>query len=197
MIEFDIKRIKIVDIDKVKPNNWNPKHEATAEYRKIKSSIEREGQKVPIVVREKDGMLQIIDGQQRWTAMSELGEKQICINNMGKVSDIDAMNDTLWYQLQAPLNIKMTAKLVEELKAEGLETAFDFSSISEFDNISFDQPKLESPQKEKQFILDITMERSKYDLIVETLEQIVAQYGLNDFSEALQVICASYQGTEQ
>jgi len=197
MIEFDIKKIKIVPISKVKRNSWNPKHEDTAEYRKIKSSIEREGQKVPIVVREKNGTLEIIDGQQRWTAMKELGMKQICVNNRGKVSDVDAMNGTLWYQLQAPLNIKMTAALTKELKEEGLETAFDFSSIEEFGAITFDQPKLDTTSKEKQFVLDIVMERSKYEIIVETLEAIVAQHGLEDFSEALQVICASYRAGGQ
>lgn len=193
MIEFDLKRIKIVALGKVKPNNWNPKHEDTSEYRKIKSSIEREGQKVPIVVREKDGSLEIIDGQQRWTALKELGEKQICVNNMGKVSNKDAMNGTLWYQLQAPLNVKATAKLVEELKAEGLETAFDFSKIEEFDAISFEKPNMEKPTKEKQYVLDITMERSKYEIIVETLEAIVQQHDLEDFSEAIQIVCATYR----
>lgn len=200
MIEFDLKRIKTVSIDKVKPNSWNPKHEATVQYRKIRNSIEKEGQKVPIVVREKDGMFEIIDGQQRWTALSELGEKEICVNNMGQVSDVDAMNGTLWYQLQVPLNIKKTATLVEELKAQGLETAFDFSSIEEFDNISFEQPDLDSTPKEKQnekFVLDITMERSKYDFIVETLEQIILKHKVADYSEAIQIICASYQGAEQ
>jgi hypothetical protein len=192
MIEFDINKIQIVTLDKVKPNSWNPKHKDTAEYRKIKSSIEREGQKVPIVVREKSGSLEIIDGQQRWTAMQELGMKKICINNRGKVSDKDAMNGTLWYQLQVPLDVKQTASLVEELKAEGLETAFDFSAIQEFDTISFEQPKLDTTPKEKQFTLDITMERSKYEIITGTLEAIVEQHQLNDFSEALQVICASY-----
>jgi len=186
MIEFDIKKVKNVAISKVKRNSWNPKHENTAEYPKIKASIERDGQKVPSVVREKHGALEIIDGQQRWTAMRELGMKQICVNNRGKVSDEDAMNGTLWYQVQAPMIEKEAAKLTKELKDQGLETAFDFSAIQEFDSISFDEPKLGS-----------TMERSKYEIITETLQAIVEEHGLNDFSEALQVICASYQGANR
>ena len=52
MKDFDPDNIKIVGIDEVKPNSWNPKLENTPEFQKIVESIQVNGFKSPIIVRE-------------------------------------------------------------------------------------------------------------------------------------------------
>ena len=79
--DFDPSRILKVPIDKVEPNDYNPKKKDTPEYKKVVESLRVNGLKQPIFVREVDGNdnYVIVDGEQRWTAAKELGYKDIYI----------------------------------------------------------------------------------------------------------------------
>jgi len=92
-----------ISIDKVKPNDWNYNIQNSFMFEKEKQSISEDGFVVPIVVREKDGFYEIIDGEHRWKACIELGMKEISINNLGTLSDKEAkrlsirLNETKGY----------------------------------------------------------------------------------------------------
>lgn len=115
-IKFDQQKLKIVPIEQVRPNTWNPKDKNTPEFEKIKQGIKLKGLRMPIVVRElaKDEY-EIIDGEQRYTACKELGFKNILIYNEGKVSDQEARELTIWYQQQVPFNEIELLPLIKEI----------------------------------------------------------------------------------
>lgn len=131
-MEKIIQNNSIIDIDKVKPNDYNPKPDYTQseelkiEFEKIKNSLKYHGQIDPILVRESDkkGEYEIINGYHRWLAMKELGFKQIEIKNLGKIDRIEAIKKALsTEELRIPLDVIEVAELVKKVKEseEGLK----------------------------------------------------------------------------
>jgi ParB-like chromosome segregation protein Spo0J len=118
-LDFEPAKILKVDINSVKPNEYNPKKADTSEYHKIVKSIQTNGLRGIILVREleKDSY-EIIDGAQRYTAAKELGFTEINIYNEGKVDDKRARELTIWYQQQVPFDRVEEAYLVNKLLIE-------------------------------------------------------------------------------
>ncbi len=115
-IIFDPKKLKIVSIDQVKPNTWNPKDRDTKEYQNIRRSIELKGLRLPVIVREVDNdSYEIIDGEQRYTACKELNFKQVLIYNEGSMGDKQARELTIFYQQQVPFNEIELLDLIKEI----------------------------------------------------------------------------------
>lgn len=92
----------VVDITKVKPNEYNPKLSVDEdehnhyEFEKIKESLQKVGQIQPVLVRElADGTYEIINGYHRHRAMTELGFSQIEIKNLGKIDFDTAVSRAL------------------------------------------------------------------------------------------------------
>lgn len=201
-IVFDITKVSLTDIDNVRPNTWNPKNENTEEYRKVKQSIETNGQLLPVFVRENDGY-EIIDGQQKWTACKELNYKQIAIYNFGEISDQEAQQLTIWFQQQVPFDQIDLSYLVAELheKYENIQLPYNQQEIEEMLNLAkfnFDQYQNEQPDTQNQDdevrTLSLTMARDKYEMICGVIDAVIAQEGLHekDQSRALELICANY-----
>lgn len=115
-IVFDKAKLKRVPIDSTKPNTWNPKDPDTAEYARVRRSIELKGLRKPVIIR-KGG--EIIDGEQRWRACLELGFKEILVYDEGDVSDQEARELTIMYQQQVPFNDTELPLLIRELTADG------------------------------------------------------------------------------
>ncbi len=113
-IDFDASKVKIVGIDEIRPNTWNPKNLDTKEYKRVKSSVEKNGLRLPIVVRQHEGY-QIIDGEQRWRSCKDLGYKKVVIYDEGEMSDQRAKELTIWYQQQVPFNEVKLAWLIKDL----------------------------------------------------------------------------------
>ena len=111
MKDFDPTKILKVQIDKVEPNDYNPKEKDTPEYRNVVKSIQLNGLKQPIFVREVDGNdnFVIVDGEQRWTAANELGYKEIYIYNLGKISEEEANKIA---EVRKTIKDKMTDKSI-------------------------------------------------------------------------------------
>lgn len=132
-LNFDAKKIQIIDIGLIDPNTWNPKDKNTEEYLKIKKGMELKGQRLPIVVRQKGDRFEIIDGEQRFTALKSLGYKRVIIYNEGQVSDKEARELTIWYQQQVPFDELKLSKLVKELNAMGEpELPFSIEEMQEY-----------------------------------------------------------------
>lgn len=113
---FDPAKLKIVDIQDVEPNGYNPKKQDTREYQEVLESIRLNGLITPIIVRElDDGRLIIVDGAQRHQAAFELGYKQVYIYNLGNISDDEAKSLTLWMETQVPFDNLQLKPLVIEL----------------------------------------------------------------------------------
>ena len=198
-INFDLKKLQIVDIETVRPNTWNPKPKGGKEYDRLKRSIELKGQRAyPVVVRENDG-LEIIDGEQRWTACTDLGFDKILVYNEGKVSDKEAKELTIWYQQQVPFDHIELSYLMTEMSNEygELELPFDLTQLEEMKSIAefdFDQYQSERPETSDDNVrtLSLVMAKDKYDMICATLDAVVEREEVADRSRALELICADY-----
>jgi len=136
-ITFDATKLKVVDINEVRPNSWNPKEKDTPELDKIVKSLKEEGLRMPIVVRENNGY-EIIDGEQRWSASKRLNADKVIIYNEGLMSDKDAQELTIFYQQQVPFENVSLAKLVSQMVAEYPDIKLPYSTveIEEFKNVT-------------------------------------------------------------
>jgi hypothetical protein len=83
--------------DSLRPNPWNPNKQSDFMYDKEKKSIQRFGFLDPITVRSgnqdgkfKDGKVEIIDGEHRWRAATDLELKEVSINDLGNLPDAEA-----------------------------------------------------------------------------------------------------------
>lgn len=67
-------KYKIIAIDDIRPNGWNPNEQSKLMYEKTKLSIYNHGSIEPVLARPiADGKYEIIDGYHRYLAMRELG----------------------------------------------------------------------------------------------------------------------------
>lgn len=196
-LTFDPKKLKVVGIDEVHPNPWNPKEKNHKKVEDIKKSIELHGFKAPVQVRNNKGKYEIIDGEQRWTAMKELGATQIVIYDNGVISDEDAKNETLWWQVQVPFETISLANLVTELDQLNLSLPYNEKEIAEFAEMSefnFDQYDKERPEEEgnddiKSFVVKLTAEQ--YEIVTSAIEQIKEDNDCSD-PRALELLAADY-----
>lgn len=117
-IEYDIAKISVVDIDRVKPNSWNPKNKNTDEYKKVLKSVRTNGLRIPVVVRSVGDDFEIVDGEQRFTACKDLNYKQVLIYNEGIMSDKKAKELTIWYQVQVPFDDFALSELITNMSNE-------------------------------------------------------------------------------
>jgi hypothetical protein len=197
-LNFDVKKVQTVGIDGVRPNPWNPKAKGTPEYKKILRGLESEGQILPIVVREHHAgktRYEIVDGEQRWTAMKELGSDKIIVYNEGQIDDAKAKQLTIWYEQQVPFEQIPLAKLVKELNDQGIELPYVGSELQEMVDLAVFEPGQEpdEPQGDddgfKTVMVRVT--EPQYKVIMEALDNIKAE---NDCEQAraLELMAADY-----
>lgn len=148
-INFDIKKLKVVSIDEIRPNTWNPKPKGGNDFEKVKKSIEKKGLRGFIVVRENEGY-EIIDGEQRWTSCKELDFAKVLIYNEGEVSDKEAKELTIWWQQQVPFDHLDLSYMISEMQETfgELELPYSEDEIDEMlkiSNFDFEQYSTERP----------------------------------------------------
>lgn len=196
--EFDLSKIKKVKITEVRPNTWNPKEKNHAKVQDIKKSIETMGFKQPISVRQNKGY-EILDGEQRYTAMLELGATEIYIYDNGVISDEDAQSETIWWQVQVPFDEIKLAPLVVSLFDMGKPLPYtqqeveDFRQMAEFD---FNQYETNRPDFEDGVkTLNIKMGKDAYNVVMQAIEKC-KQTDPDNISEAraVELIAADYLG---
>ena len=137
MKDFNPDNIQIVNIDEVRPNTWNPKIENTPEYQKIVESIQVNGFKSPIIVRQVDGEegYEICDGCQRWTAAKQLGFDKIYIYNLGFISEAESKSITIWMEQQVKFDEIKLAPLVAELNDLKMDMPYLEDEVQDFINM--------------------------------------------------------------
>ena len=197
MKDFDPTKIFKVQIDKVEPNDYNPKEKDTPEYRNVVKSIQLNGLKQPIFVREVDGNdnFVIVDGEQRWTAAKELGYKEIYIYNLGKISEEEAKSLTIWFEVQVPFSEVELAPIVMELNDLDIELPYNDLEIDGFRNLaSFDfdsawgeQTPIDEEEKNEE-ILTVKMTPEQFDIVHRSIEKVASEDSVTE-GEALKRIC--------
>lgn len=198
MKDFDPTKVLKVQIDNVEPNDYNPKEKDTPEYRNVVRSIQLNGLKQPIFVREVDGNdnFVIVDGEQRWTAAKELGYKEIYVYNLGKISEEEAKSLTIWFEVQVPFSEYELAPIVMELNDLQMELPYNELEIDGFRNLaSFDFDKAyesQTPLKEEndkdEEILTIKMTADQIEKVNNAIEEVKASKKVKE-GEALTMLC--------
>lgn len=152
-LTFDGKKVKIVPIEQVRPNEWNPKvhNDAGPDFIKVVASVRENGLRQPIVVRSvepdpqsdyPEAIFEIIDGEQRWRAATSLGYPKVVVYDEGQVPDERAQALTIWYQQQVPFDEIMESRLASALaEIEGLVlpyTEAELDHLQKLANFDFD-----------------------------------------------------------
>ncbi len=210
-ITLDFKKLSVVSIDQLRPNTWNPKDKDTKEFNDVKASIEANGLRGFIVVREnpKDNVqYEIIDGEQKWTACKELGFEKVAIYNEGLVSDQAAQELTLWWQVQVPFNEMSLAKLVSKMIDQfgSINTPYDEKKIAEFQELAkFDfnnyskhstkPPEMPTGDLMKTFMVQVN--KDAYEVIIQAINKAKKQAKESSSGEvtdgrALEFVCVEY-----
>lgn len=103
---------KIVPIDSIRPNTYNPNQMRPNVYQFLKRSIKKRGFIQPIIVT-KDGV--IIDGEHRHKALKELGESEVEVKVLD-LTEQEAMSETLNFNLtKGTFDIDKLGRLLLEL----------------------------------------------------------------------------------
>ena len=74
-----MEKVIELPVEKLKPNPWNVNFLLDYERARLRDAMVRHGSKAvpPILVRKKNGVYEIVDGEQRWSIAKELGWKTI------------------------------------------------------------------------------------------------------------------------
>ena len=198
--DFDPSKIIKVPIDKVEPNDYNPKEKNTKEYKNVVESIRRNGFKQPIFVREEEGNdnYVIVDGEQRWTAANELGYKDIYIYNLGNISEEEAKALTIWFEVQVPFSEVELAPIVVELNKLDIQLPYTDEEIVTFEKMTqfdFDAAYNEDvPQgadmDDDMKTLNIKMTPEQFKTVDGAIKYIVEHEEVSE-GRALELLCAN------
>lgn len=187
--EYDPSKLALVPIDNVWPNDYNPKEEATPEYEKVLKSLKRNGLKQPIFVRELDGRLVIVDGEQRWTAARELGYENIYVYNLGVISEERAKALTIWLEVQVPFDKLDLAKIAIDLTKVGIELPYEDYELKKMELQLNPQAKDDSVE-EKFKTLKIRMTREQFDFVTAEIKSLVRSENVSE-GRALELLVAN------
>ena len=192
MKKFNLEDVKenskIVDINEVCFNPWNPKIKRSKEYEKVKESVKLNGLGMPIVVREiqdDNYKYQVLDGEQRLTAALDLGYDKVWIVNLGQVSDEEAKSKTLWYEMAVPFDQEQLGKLLVDLvdKVElpysdaEIEVISGVSLVSE-DDEDFDDDDFEEKSNFTKF--SVFMIKEWVNILKDKIKQIQTDFDCSE-----------------
>ena len=90
--------LKIVPVDEVQPNQYNPNVMSDELFEKERNSLKRFGMVRPIITRTENGKRIIVDGENRWHLFKDEGVSAIPIRDLGEISQEDAMALTFGHQ---------------------------------------------------------------------------------------------------
>jgi len=205
-MERIIENNQIVDLDKIQPNDYNPKpdfresEELKIEFEKLKNALKYHGQIDPLIVREiGEEKYELINGYHRWLAMKELGWKKAEVKNLGKISREEAIKKALTLEeIRIPLDVIEVAELLKNLKEaevelEGLpyleEEIKEKIELLEFDWENFKETEEEEKPDITTLSIKVTQEQRK--IILEAINKVMEKEKVKE-GRALELICADF-----
>lgn len=107
---------RIVKIDDIVPNPWNPNKQSDYIFQKMKETIQSKGLFGSIYVHEYAGIYQILDGEHRWKACQELGWKEMPVEVSQELPESEVKFWTIYFNnTRGKDDIEKRAKLYEEM----------------------------------------------------------------------------------
>lgn len=113
---------KVVGIDELRPNPWNPNSMTKELMEAEKKSIETYGFVDPITVRSVGKSYEIVDGEHRWRAAAALKWPKLPIIDLGVIPDSKAKQLTIVLnETRGKAKPKELAELIQDLAKGGLK----------------------------------------------------------------------------
>lgn len=189
---------KVISINLIIPNPWNPNVQSKSMFEKGKKSVEELGMLGSILVRETAGYYQILDGEHRWKYLKELGYSECPVESMGEIPDDEAkLLTVLLNNIHGTDDLEKRAKIFEQLgegqlqllpfTSEEIENEkklfkFDFSQFDNLDEVEVKDTSLIQivvPIQVKDVWLQCVKiakenNESDVDLILEMMEHYIA-----------------------
>lgn len=214
---FDLKEIALAP--------WNYKKDDEGKAGKLKAKLERNNQVVNVNIREfpkgeeRDHKLryEVIDGNHRHTALSQLGYETVIAVNWGEMSRAEAIR--LAHELNEgdfePDPFKVTEnfkELLESFSAEDLELTLpqssqeieDLAAMTDFDFDQFDDANGADTDGESDFVkMQFVVPKDAKEVIESAIDHLTSLHGINHKDEevrrglALELMAAHASGVEE
>jgi len=135
------ERLKVthIEVEKLRPNPWNPNRMSDEMFHKLKEYVKREGMVEPIVVRPQADGFEILGGYHRWLICKELGYARVpCVvveldDRRARILSVN-LNE-LKGQSLPHLLAELIHDLSKEVTLEDLETQLPYSTAELKDSL--------------------------------------------------------------
>ena len=194
---MDLKHeIKIVKINEVYPNDYNPNVMDEKTFILVKRSIIEEGMIGGIIVREEKGKLIIIDGEHRWKAAKELGFEEIPVIILDKDLPESMIATINFNKLKGEFDtLKLAGVIAEINKVYSLEeieeklgyTKEEIEGLNKLNDFDFNSLEADLARpKDFHFSIHVTKEE------LGVIDKAMNKAGNEDNSENVLIILNSY-----
>jgi ParB/RepB/Spo0J family partition protein len=128
-----------IEVEKLRPNPWNPNRMSDEMFHKLKEYVKREGMVEPIVVRSHSDGFEILGGYHRWQICKELGYRSVpcvVVELDDKRARILSVNlNELKGQSLPHLLAELIHDLSKEVTLDDLETQLPYSTAELKDSL--------------------------------------------------------------
>jgi len=168
---------KLVKLNEIFPNPWNPNSQSKEMFEKEIQSIEKFGFIAPILVRTlKDNTYQIIDGEHRWRACLQMSFEEMPVEDIGTLDEGLAKVLTInLNNLRGQDDVLKRAEILKTLSTGQLSLLpFDVKQMeNEIKLLDFDFAQFENAEVPTEEKLKIPIEKMKQ--IGQILQQIYSK----------------------
>lgn len=201
--------ITLIELNKIKPNDWNPNIVQEDIRVKLRAEIRQKGLTQPIIVRSSGNTYEIVDGYHRWLICKELGWQEIpCI--VQDFSDTEAKVKLLQlnYLRGSAVPVKLASlihDLNKEIPIEDLAKRLPYEEPQMLDNLEllklpedFGKAIEEQARKEEQelpIVISFVVYKEQLEPIEEAIKialESLPRDAKNLRAKALEMICADF-----
>jgi ParB family transcriptional regulator, chromosome partitioning protein len=201
--------IKLIKIDQIFPNNYNPNVVSEDILAKLRAEISQKGLCEPIIVRSRDSGYEIVDGEHRWRICRDLGWQEIpCIiqdydSNEAKIKTLQ-----LNYMRGSAVPVKLASlihELSKEIKLEDLAKRLPYEEPQMLNNLEllklpedFGKTVEEQARKEADelpSVISFVLYKNQLEVAEKAIKiamEKLPQGAKNQKAMALEYICAEF-----
>lgn len=176
---------KIVKIDDIIPNPYNPNVMPDYLFQKMKQVIAEKGLFGSVYVRPLAGCYQILDGEHRWRAMKELGYKEIPVEcSVVEITDDETKFWTIYFNnMKGKDDIQKRSLLLTQMSNGQTQllpmSEEEIENEKKLTNWNFDafvnKEKLEEKVITRTFMVGLNEEQ--HSMVTELMKQVKETYG--------------------